>query len=186
MTRVGLQIPPGLSFSDWERTGRRLSDIVDSSAWWLGDWLVYGKKNYADRYHRAIQAAGLRYQTLRNYAWVARQFDLERRRSELTFQHHTEVASLPLDEQDRLLDQAVREEWTTKQLRSAIQLERTGSTKQERSADDGGSRIEVPNSRLGTWQRAAACSGVELANWVLTTLDQAAEEVLNERVVQTA
>jgi hypothetical protein len=70
MTRVGLQISDPLSFDTWERAGHRLSSLVDSSTWCLGDWLVYGKRHFPDRYERAIAAAGLRYQTLRNYAWA--------------------------------------------------------------------------------------------------------------------
>ncbi|HEY0696205.1 MAG TPA: LmbU family transcriptional regulator, partial [Micromonospora sp.] len=172
MTGVGLQIPTGLSFEDWERAGRQLSGIVDSSAWWLGDWLVFGKKNYSDRYQLAIRGAGLRYQTLRNYAWVARRFDLNRRRSKLTFQHHAEVASLPEEQQDWLLDQAERQLWTTKQLRNAIRDGRTGES-DERALAAASARIEVPNSRVGVWRKAATCAGLDLDRWVLAMLDRA-------------
>ncbi|MFC0435405.1 LmbU family transcriptional regulator [Kutzneria buriramensis] len=177
---VGLQIPNGLSFEDWERTGRQLAHIVDSSAWWLGDWLVFGKKNYSDRYERAIRAVGLRYQTLRNYAWVARRFDLKRRRPKLSFQHHAEVASLPLTDQEWLLDKAERAKWTTKQLRNAIQNVRNGETEDSKPPTSIDGRIEVPNNRMKIWQRAANHSGVEFQNWVLETLDRAAEDVLQE------
>src|SRR5689334_2610423 len=34
-TRVGLQIPDVLSFDEWERAGRQLAGVVDSSSWWL-------------------------------------------------------------------------------------------------------------------------------------------------------
>src|SRR3954451_19114032 len=71
MTRVGLRISHELSFEMWEQCGRRLSEVVDSSAWCLGDWLVYGKSRFPDRYELAIRAAGLQYQTLRNYSWVS-------------------------------------------------------------------------------------------------------------------
>jgi hypothetical protein len=180
ITGVGLQIPKDLAFEDWERAGHRLSHIVDSSAWWLGDWLVFGKKNYSDRYQRAIRAVGLQYQTLRNYAWVARRFDLGRRRSKLTFQHHAEVASLLVDEQDRLLEEAEREMWTTKQLRKAIRELRLGETEKPAVAAVS-SRIEVPSSRLGMWRRAADQQGVEFDRWVWSILDQAAEDVLSDQ-----
>ncbi|MFE0425013.1 LmbU family transcriptional regulator, partial [Streptomyces sp. NPDC058953] len=116
-TNVGLQIPAGLAFEEWERAGRQLSGIVNSSSWWLGDWLVYGKDHYSDRYERGIRAAGLQYQTLRNYAWVSRRFDVVRRRAGLSFQHHAELAPLPVEEQDVWLDRAEQQGWTTKQLR---------------------------------------------------------------------
>jgi hypothetical protein len=177
ITGVGLRIPQDLSFEDWKQTGHQLSGIVDSSAWWLGDWLVFGKKNYADRYQWAIRGAGLRYQTLRNYAWVARRFDLQRRRSRLTFQHHAEVASLPSEEQDRLLDHAELEEWTTKQLRNAIRA-LAGGASAEQALAVVSSRLELPRTNLRVWRKAADCAGIEFDQWVLTILDRAAGEVL--------
>jgi len=177
LSGVGLHIPVGLSFEDWAKAGRQLSGIVDSSAWWLGDWLVFGKVYYSDCYQLAVQGAGLRYQTLRNYAWVARRFDMRRRRAKLTFQHHAEVASLPVDEQERLLDQAELEAWTTKQLRKAIRLGR-GKEPQARELVSVSSRIDVPKNRIGMWRKAADCVGIDFDNWVLTMLDRAAMEVL--------
>lgn len=177
MSGVALHIPAGLSFEDWARAGRQLSGIVDSSAWWLGDWLVFGKTHYADCYQLAVQRAGLRYQTLRNYAWVARRFPVSRRRAALTFQHHAEIASLPVEEQNRLLDQAERELWTTKQLRLAIRKVR-GDEPTILPAAPEHSRIDMPHSRVAVWRRAADSVGLELGHWVLTQLDRAASEVL--------
>jgi hypothetical protein len=179
MTRVGLQIPANLSFEDWERAGCQLSGIVDSSSWWLGDWLVYGKKHYSDRYKRAIRAANLQYQTLRNYAWVARRFELSRRRASLSFQHHAEVASLPHDEQELWLDQAEQAMWTTKQLRIRIRNERidVDNTSESPALIP---RIEVADLRLSYWRKAAEQIGIEFENWVLSTLDYAAGQTLGE------
>jgi hypothetical protein len=174
-TKVGLHIPPGLSYYEWERAGRQLSGIVDSSSWWLGDWLVYGKDHYADRYELVLQAAGLSYQTLRNYSWVARRFEIRRRRSALTFQHHAEVASLPVAEQDRWLDRAENLGWTTKQLRREL---RTGRGGDDADGPAAGRRITLPGERLHWWHRAATSSGTELDQWVMATLDRAAEELL--------
>ncbi|MEU5163906.1 LmbU family transcriptional regulator [Streptomyces sp. NPDC020875] len=186
-TNVGLQIPAGLAFEEWERAGRRLSGLVNSSSWWLGDWLVYGKDHYSDRYERGIRAAGLQYQTLRNYAWVSRRFDVVRRRAGLSFQHHAELAPLPVEEQDAWLDRAEQLGWTTKQLRGAIRLARedaadTGrepAAETERPAEPT-RRLAVPDSRLQWWHRAAEQTGTDFEQWVLATLDNAAEQVLEE------
>lgn len=175
MNRIGLEIPAGLRYEDWVKTGRQLSGLVDSSAWWLGDWLVFGKANYADRYQLAIAHAGLRYQTLRNYAWVARRFAADRRRAKLSFRHHAEVASLPLDEQERLLDLAEREQWTTKNLRVAIQRGR--GVLPDRSPA-GNSRLAFPSGRVKLWREAAEHAGIEFEEWILAQLDRAAGEVL--------
>ncbi|MFJ9967587.1 LmbU family transcriptional regulator [Streptomyces avermitilis] len=184
-TKVGLQIPAGLTFESWELAGRQLSGIVNSSSWWLGDWLVYGKDHYSDRYERGVRAAGLQYQTLRNYAWVSRRFEVKRRRAALSFQHHAEMASLPVEEQERWLDQAEQQGWSTKQLRRAMRLAR-GAEVGEASQAETRRRLAVPDSRLQWWHKAAAQSGVELEQWVLATLDNAAEQILEETQEQAA
>ncbi len=178
-TKVGLRIPVGLAFEEWERAGRQLSGLLNSSSWWLGDWLVYGKDHYADRYERGIRAAGLQYQTLRNYAWVARRFELDRRRSALSFQHHAELASLQVDEQEIWLDRAERLKWSTKQLRHAIRSEREDAPRQTEAVATT-RQLAVPDSRLQWWHRAASQAGAELEEWVTATLDAAASQVLKE------
>jgi hypothetical protein len=47
---------------------------------------------------------GPAYQTCRNAASIANAFELSRRRDNLSFKHHVEVAALPSDEADALLD----------------------------------------------------------------------------------
>jgi hypothetical protein len=175
-TRVGLQIPDLLSFEEWERAGRQLAGVVDSSLWWLGDWLAYGKDHYADKYQQAILTADLRYQTLRNYAWVARRFAIDRRRARLTFQHHAEVAALPVEDQDRWLSRAEELSWTTKQLRSALRETRESSAAKPRTVVPV-RQLALPSDRFERWHQAAEHSGVEVDEWVLATLDSAAELV---------
>ncbi|MEU1056793.1 LmbU family transcriptional regulator [Streptomyces sp. NPDC005876] len=178
-TKVGLCIPAGLAFEEWEQAGRQLSGLLNSSSWWLGDWLVYGKDHYADRYELGIRAAGLQYQTLRNYAWVSRRFDVNRRRHALSFQHHAELASLHADEQETWLDRAERRKWSTKQLRQALRAEREGAAPQPESGA-ATRRLAVPDNRLQWWHKAAAQAGTDLGEWVMATLDAAAEQVLKE------
>jgi hypothetical protein len=176
-TRVGLRMPSGASFAEWEQAGRQLSGIVDSSSWWLGDWLVFGKDHYMDRYQHGIRAVGLQYQTLRNYAWVSRRFEFDRRRPALTFQHHAELASLPLDQQETWLDRAEQNRWTTKQLRRAIRASREPE-KQTGTAVEPIRRLELPGSRLGRWHQAAEQLGIDFDQWVMASLDSAAARVV--------
>jgi len=176
LTRLGLRISQELSFEMWEQCGRRLSELVDSTAWCLGDWLVYGKSRFPDRYELAIRAAGLQYQTLRNYSWVSRRFPLERRRLQLSFQHHAEIASLPVTEQDWWLDQAEDSGWTTKQLRSRIrdQMARLAGKRSQRT--EMIPRIRVESTQIDEWKKAAEVSGLQFENWVLWALDKAAAQ----------
>ncbi|MGW5052720.1 LmbU family transcriptional regulator [Actinokineospora sp. NPDC004072] len=177
MSRVGLRIPGGLTYDSWQRTGVQLSRIIDSSAWCLGDWLVCGQKNYADRYLRAVEVAGLDYQTLRNYAWIARRFPLHRRREGLSFQHHAEVAALPTAVQDQWLDRAEQAGWSRNELRRRLRGSRGG----ERQAPAPTSlmpRLPVARERVERWRAAAQRCDDELENWIVLILDRAAEHAL--------
>lgn len=188
LTRAGLQISDHLTFEDWENVGRQLSSIVDSSTWCLGDWLVYGKNHFPDRYEIAIRSAGLRYQTLRNYSWVSRRFELGRRRPALSFQHHAEVASLPSVEQDYWLDEAQREKWTTKQLRTRIRNAQpsAGNHDTVTSLPTEMARIPVVSNRLYSWREAASKAGMDFDRWVTVTLDQAATRALTDGTALSA
>lgn len=175
-TRTGLRFPENLTYDGWERAGRQLSRLVDTSAWCLGDWLVYGQRRYADRYQRAVLAAGLDYQTLRNYAWVAGRFDWPRRRAELSFQHHAELASLPPAEQDRWLEQAVTGRWSRNQLRLAVRSRAAAAGASSRGELP---RVQVPRKTVERWQRAADRSNTDLRGWVVETLNTAASQALD-------
>ncbi|MEV7627197.1 LmbU family transcriptional regulator [Actinoplanes sp. NPDC089786] len=178
VTRVGLRIPGGLTYESWERAGQRLADVVDSSAWCLGDWLIHGEREYGDRYRRAVEAVGLEYQTLRNYAWVARRFTMDRRRPALSFQHHAEVAGQPDDEQDYWLSRAEESRWSRNKLRSHVKAKRRGGGESERQVSLP--RIEAEQARLDRWRAAADRAACSLESWIIASLDTAAGIVLEE------
>jgi hypothetical protein len=175
-TRVGLKIPAVVSFDTWERTGIQISQVADSSAWCLGDWLVYGQQEYADRHRRAIEIAGLDYQTLRNYAWVARRFELWRRREKLSFQHHAEVAALEPDRQDYWLDRAEESGWSRNQLRRKVREDRVGAAAE--TATVALPRLSVPTEHVERWREAADQAGKKFEHWVVAALDRVATQAL--------
>ena len=107
-TATGLSFDPLLPFEAWSAIGARIARHSSATTWWLGDWLIYGQDKYGRRYKEAIAATGLDYQTLRNYAMVARRFEVSRRRDGLTFHHHAEVCALSDADQDRWLDAPAR------------------------------------------------------------------------------
>lgn len=57
------------------------------SSWCLCDWLAHGEDAFTGRYRDAVERTALDYQTLRNYAWLARPLALSRRRDTLSFAH---------------------------------------------------------------------------------------------------
>lgn len=175
VTRVGLQIPAAVSYDTWESAGRRISAVANSSAWCLGDWLVYGQWRYTDRYRRAVDAVGLDYQTLRNYAWVARRFEVSRRRDTLSFNHHAEVASLLPHEQDYWLNQAQELGWSRNQLRANVRAAREKEPAAAKTASVG---IQLTPERIARYRAAAERSDSSLESWMVDRLDLAANNAL--------
>lgn len=173
VTRVGLRFPAAVSFDEWEQAGAKIARVADSSMWCLGDWLVYGQEEYSDRYQRAINAIGLDYQTLRNYAWIARKFDPIRRRPGLSFQHHAEVAALPEEQQDEWLDLAEQNSWSRNQLRIKVRAHR-GALASNGVAPGVLSHVTAASEQIAQWHEAAEREGREFEQWVIMTLDYAA------------
>ncbi len=171
----GLRLPAELPLEVWRTIGERLVDVANASAWWIGDWLVFGQDKYPERYKRAIAGTSLDYQTLRNYSWIARRFEHSRRRKGLSFQHHVEAAALPWDEQEHWLQLAQNFNWSRNELRRQI---RNSSEKVEVSPPESkiSVRIDLNDERMCHWKRAAECSSNGLEYWILTTLDAVARE----------
>jgi hypothetical protein len=190
--KKGLEFSRSTSFDSWLRLGRQLSALSTSSAWCLGDWLLYGIANYEGRYREAIEQTSLDYQTLRNYAWVANRFSLSRRREKLSFGHHTEVAALPTPEQDFWLRKAEELGWSVKRLRQEVRCsikERSSCEdgQPERPLDEGQSelqvvklQVDVSPEQLEVCRAAASSAGLSLAEWVALTLEDAARQVLDQ------
>jgi hypothetical protein len=196
--RTGLDLPPRLPFERWLDIGIQLSAAATSAAWCLGDWLAYGEKAYASRYRRAIELTSLDYQTLRNYAWVARQFPLSRRRDTLSFGHHAEVAALTEPEQDFWLRKAEHHHWPVKHLRRQVRtslaqrtptpdLPRPGPQGPGRPALDHASHHQEPGpepsailqlritpAELAACQAAARTANLTLHDWATHALHHAA------------
>jgi hypothetical protein len=179
-TRVGLRFPDDLPFGAWERAGLQIARIVDSFAWCLGDWLVYGQRRYPDRYRLAVDAVGLDYQTLRNYASVARRVAMPRRRSRLSFQHHAEVAALPEAEQERWLVRAEEANWSRNQLRQHVRGSRQSVPTPATTLIPS---VRVPCERVERWRAAATSSSKVFETWVVMALDHAAAQVLEHPAV---
>ena len=139
--------------------GQQLSQVAAPSAWSLGDWLIYGETFYNGRYHDAIEQTSLDYQTLRNYAWVARRFQLSRRRDGLSFGHHAEVASLPEPEQDFWLRKAEEFGWSRNQMRRVVR-----ASLRERSAEGGRAQIASGERRPDENHRASDANHANHAN----------------------
>ena len=120
LTPTSLRFTRELKFEEWECYGRLLVSVEGAVRWWLGDWLRYGegRGDWGEMYSQALNAGS--YGGLRNCAWLAGVFELSRRRDNLSWSHHAEVAALEVSEQDRLLDAAEEDGWSHRKLRKAV------------------------------------------------------------------
>jgi hypothetical protein len=121
---TGLVVNGNPTFEEWEQCGKLLAHIQKRVHWWIGDWLNYGEHTYGEKYAQALDETGYSYSTLATDKWVTGKIETSRRRENLRFSHHREVASLPAPEQDKWLNKAEKENLGPKDLRREIRRER--------------------------------------------------------------
>lgn len=124
MTKVSWAAPADLDLAEWVEQGHRIGMMGRSAGWWIGDWLRYGNARYGEKYSRATKITGYDAQTLMNMVWVCSRIEISRRRENLSWSHHAEVAAVDLLLQERLLNQAAAERLSVRDLRELIRFER--------------------------------------------------------------
>ena len=123
---------PEMKYETWEALGRYLGGMQRRIQWYVGDWLNFGEALFGEaasqgieatqkeRYSEAERVTGLDHGTLQNIRSICGKVAKARRRPELGFWIHAEVAPLEPDEQIEWLQRAIDEGWTRNQLREAI------------------------------------------------------------------
>lgn len=132
-SRTGAVFPEDLSFADCVKELVGLCKAVQSSPWWIGGAINFLERKHLatdeDRlkhgvkYKGALRATGLEITTLRNYAAVDKRIETSRRRDELSWTHHADVAALAPRDQDKFLELAVKNRWSVSQLRKVLRSE---------------------------------------------------------------
>lgn len=162
---VGLRFDNGIAFIEWAKIGSAIGRVAESSIWWIGDWCNYGFWEYGKKYEEALAVTGLSYQALDDIAWVCKKVDLSRRRDNLSFTHHREVAALEPAEQDAWLDRAVSEGWARWELREALKATKELPARSQLIRLS----LSLPPAeadRVERWKAAAEAEGEEFAEWV--------------------
>lgn len=103
LSDVGASFDRDLSLARWAELLALFGRIGRAAHWWIGDAINHGEAAYGTRYTQYLNVTGYRYQTLANLAYTARQIPLSRRRENVDFSHHAEVAALPAPVADRIL-----------------------------------------------------------------------------------
>ena len=126
-TTTALEINPAATYDEWLETGRTLLRIEGALQWYIGDWLVYGERNFPT-YTQALADLDLSDSQIEAYkkrVWVSAAIPPRRRHEALTFGHHESVASCEPAMADSLLRWAIEENATVRGIR-AERRARTG------------------------------------------------------------
>lgn len=123
ITPTGARFDENLTLDEWADIGDRLGRQDSGLRWLIGDWMIYGNRRFGASAAIVAESSGLAIKTIANTVSVCTNIPQERRRLELSYTHHREVAYLDAEDQVRLLDTAVREQLTTLALRAVIREE---------------------------------------------------------------
>jgi len=109
-----------MTFKEWEDEIKAVTRDRWQTAWKLGALLNYGEREYGEMYAQALDHTHYEYSTVRKFKYVEARFPKGRRRNNLSWSHHAEVASLPPKEADKLLDSAEKFHWSRADLRAHL------------------------------------------------------------------
>ena len=93
-----------------------LQQIRGACSWVIADLINLNETEYGQKYDDCEEEYGISKDAARTMCWVARSWDLERRREDLSFAHHRAVTSLGSATADELLECAAINGWSVKQL----------------------------------------------------------------------
>jgi hypothetical protein len=122
ITTTSLQLPESMSVEQWRDVVVKIGQIGGAIPWWLGDWWVFGAEhqwNWGEG-REAAEAAGINYQTVKQYGSVALAYKWCDRSHHLTFTHHLAAMRAPAKERKRWLRRAEKKGWSVAQLRDEI------------------------------------------------------------------
>jgi hypothetical protein len=113
-----------LGHRQWLAEGRRIGVMSRCSAWWIGDWLLYGTARWGEMFTEAAKVTGYDPKSLRNMRYVASRFQLSLRKDNLTFSHHALLAGFEPDAQRQWLARAVADRMSVEDLRIELRTAR--------------------------------------------------------------
>ena len=125
-TPTGMEVDGEPEYGEWEQVGSFLQKVSGRIQWWIGDWLLYGECRWGETYREAMELTGLEENTLMACQWTASKFEYLRRRNNLPFSSHREVAPLPPAQADEILDIAERDRLSTREVRKLVRELKAG------------------------------------------------------------
>lgn len=122
VSRLGMVVSGEPSLEECTLEYENLMFVFHYSLLWIGDLLNYADSKFGESFAQMVSESwGER--TISNIKWVTKKVPLSRRQEPLTFSHYAEVAALDGVLQNKFILLAVENEWSTRQLRAAIDAE---------------------------------------------------------------
>lgn len=121
LTATDLTVKGRPSFEEHEGVGDFIKRAHRASGWWLAGWMRHAesREDWKERLSQAVDSTGLSEKTLKNVRAIGA-IEPSRRRDDIDFSMHAEVAGLEPDEQSHWLAQAAENGWDRRELRLNI------------------------------------------------------------------
>jgi hypothetical protein len=116
LTRVGLRLPVDTSADEYEALGFALGEMHRAVQFAVGDYILDGEKLFGQEAYQLQESLGISEEQRRQYVRIAERIPWERRRKELSWAHHREVAAMEPSDQDAWLEKAVANAWSKNEL----------------------------------------------------------------------
>jgi len=172
-SRNGLVIPAETTLEQWLAIGKAFNRADDLLCWCIGDWIAFGQKHvgWGDKFTEAIEATGIEYGSLREYASVSERVAIVVRTTNLSWSHHRAVAALDDDNQRHWLEVATKHDLSVAELKASIQAGKVIRAAQLEAERDARKGLSGPHAILSVFNRAVrdVISRVPIDRWSVAT-----------------
>ena len=151
-----LSIPVGIksgSLKQWESDLVNLGTVERHVQFYIGDKILEGEEEgYITRgkYDRVAELTGIEKDKLMQYVSINKAISL-RRRKELPYTHHYEVAKLEPKSQEYFLNEAVKNHWSVSKLREQIKEKEKEEERKKQSEEGKSVKLDI-DFRLGDFE----------------------------------
>lgn len=143
LTPTGLRLDKlgkTLTYNRCEALAAFLGSLRDSTAWALGDLLVYVEIAFGENeMHQLAESTGRSPEQLGQYMRVSAKVSAQQRNPALSWTHHRHVAKLAPDDQSYWLSKAEEKRWTSGELWEQVRTDSGSRTGNEGGSEGGGS-----------------------------------------------
>jgi len=119
LSKTNLTFKRDITKDEWMDVFKSLKMVEGCVQFWIGDCLAYRQQRWG-MYDDVAEETGYEIKALQNIKSIADKVETSRRREELSFSHHCEVAALPSEKQELFLNKAVEEKLSVRELRTEI------------------------------------------------------------------